>query len=103
MPPDPKLAVIRENELRFIKALQPHEVVGFPLLGFGDDPSDYDIRIENKEAGAGVRITGNRPLTRLALWSIRSVLSMEPFVDVSTEPGGRSMWTYNYAHYVVDP
>ena len=52
--------------------------------------------------GAGVRITGDRPLTKLALWSIRSVVSIEPFVDVSTEPGGRTMWTYNYKHYVVD-
>jgi hypothetical protein len=101
-PPDPRLAVIRESEVHFIKALAPHEVVSFPILGFSGDPSDHDIRIENKETGAGVRITGNRPLSRLALWSIRSVLSMEPFVDVSTEPGGRSMWTYNYTHYVVD-
>ena len=101
-PPDPKLAVIRENELHFTKALAPHEVVSFPMLGFGDVPSDHDIRIENKETGAGVRITGNQPLSKLALWSIRSVLSMEPFVDVSTEPGGRSMWIYSYTHYVVD-
>ena len=102
LPPDPKLAIIRDNELHFTKVLAPHEVVSFPMQGFGDDPSHYDIRIENRETGAGMRITGNRPLSKLALWSIRSVLSMEPFVDVSTEPGGRTMWTYNYNHYVVD-
>ena len=101
-PPDPKLAVIRENELQFSKALAPHEVVSVPMLGFGGDSSDYDIRVENKKSGAGVRITGDRPLSKLALWSIRSVLSVEPFVDVSTEPGASTTWTYNYTHYVVD-
>ncbi len=41
-PPDPRLAVIRENELHFLKALAPHDVVSCPMLGFGDDPSDYE-------------------------------------------------------------
>ncbi len=101
-PPDPNLTVVRENEVHFMKALAPREVVSFPMLGFGDGPNDYNIRIENTQTGAAMRITGSRPLSKLALWSIRSVLSMEPFVDVSTEPGGSTMWTYNYTHYVVD-
>ena len=99
--PDPTLALVRENTIQFLKVLAPREVVSFPMLGFGADPADYDIQVENQKTGAGVRITGNRPLTKLALWSIRSVVSMEPFVDVSTEPGGCTMWTYNYTHYVV--
>jgi hypothetical protein len=100
--PDPKLAMVRENEIRYLAELAPRDVVSFQMLGFGDDARDYDIRVESQKTGAGVRITGNRALTQLALWSIRSVVSMEPFVDVSTEPGGRTMWTYNYKHYVVD-
>ena len=99
---DPKLAAVAEKEIRFVKALAPGDVVSFPILGFGENPGDYDIRVENRKAGVGLRITGNRPLTKLALWSIRSVLSMEPFIDVSTEPGGHTVWTYTYTHYVVD-
>lgn len=100
--PDPKLAMVRENEIRFLTVLGPRDVISFQMLGYGDDARDYDIRVENQRTGAGVRITGNRPLAKLALWSIRSVVSMEPFIDVSTEPGGLAMWTYNYTHYVVD-
>lgn len=100
--PDPKLAAVAEKEIRFVKALAPGDVVSFPILGFGENPGDYDIRVENRKAGVGLRITCNRPLTKLALWSIRSVLSMEPFVNVSTEPGGHAVWTYTYTHYVVD-
>ncbi len=87
--PDPKLAMVRENEIRFLTVLAPRDVVSFQMVGFGDDARDYDIRVESQKTGAGVRITGDRPLTKLALWSIRSVVSMEPFVDVSTEAGGR--------------
>ena len=99
---DQKLVAVWENEIRFVKALVPGDVVSLPIAGFGQTSGDYDIRVENRKVGTGLRITGNRPLTNLALWSIRSVLSMEPFIDVSTQPGGRTVWTYTYAHYVVD-
>jgi hypothetical protein len=33
------------------------------------------------------------------LWSIRSVLSLEPFVDVTTATGAETNWTYRYAYY----
>jgi hypothetical protein len=35
----------------------------------------------------------------LSLWSIRSVISMEPYVDVSTEPGSTTSWTYTYTYF----
>ena len=99
---DSGLAAIEGNGIRFVKPLAPGEVVSFSVLGFTQQSRDYDVRVENRKTGAGVRIAGNRPLTKLALWSIRSVLSMEPFIDVSTEPGGRTDWAYTYTHYVVD-
>lgn len=64
---------------------------------------DYDIDIENRKIGAGLRMTGSRPITRLALWSIRSVLSVEPFIDVSVGPGGGVMaWTYTYTFHAAE-
>lgn len=99
---DSELAEIQGNEIRFVKPLAPGEVVSFPVLGFSERFDDYDIRVENRKTRAGVRMRGNRPLTKLALWSIRSVLSMEPFIDVSTEPGCRTDWAYTYTHYVID-
>jgi hypothetical protein len=37
----------------------------------------------------------------MGLWSIRSVLSIEPFVDVSLEPGSQSSWKYDYEYYTL--
>jgi hypothetical protein len=57
--------------------------------------------IENKKAGAGLKITCDRPLSRESLWSIRSVIAMEPFVAISIEPGQQFDWKNTYLYYTV--
>jgi hypothetical protein len=44
------------------------------------------------------RITGDRPLSRVFLWSIRAPLSVEPFIDMKIAPGEEFTWriTYDY-------
>jgi hypothetical protein len=98
-PPDPAFAVIAGNEIRYAKTLTGEERVSFQLEGYGKDAKSYDIRVENRKTGAGVRITGDRPLARLPLWSIRSVVSIEPFVDVTTAPGQTTTWRLLYTFY----
>lgn len=73
----------------------------FAIAGFGTEPKDYDIRIENPQAGAGIHITGNRPLSRASLWSIRAPLSVEPFIDMKIEPGAEFTWRIQYDFYKV--
>jgi hypothetical protein len=43
-----------------------------------------------------VTFQGDRPLTHVELWSIRSVVSVEPFVGLSVAPGEEVSWTYAY-------
>jgi hypothetical protein len=69
------------------------------FTGFGSDAKDYDIRIEDRRAGAGLRVTGDRPLSKVALWGIRSVISPEPFIDMTIEPGSESTWKITYDFY----
>ena len=71
------------------------------IEGFGKTPADYQITIENKHVGAGMRITGDRPLASEELWSIRSILAMEPFIHMSIEPGKDFTWKYTYDYYTV--
>lgn len=92
---------IRKNQIVYLKPLEGQDHVGFPVLGFGDSAKDHDIRIENKKLGAGVRITGDRPLLRETLWSIRQVLVMEPYVDISVDPGKDFTWTNTYTFYTL--
>jgi hypothetical protein len=41
-------------------------------------------------------ISGDRPLAKVSLWSIRSVIAVEPFIDISLELGSHSTWKYDY-------
>jgi len=99
-PPEPKLAEIRGNQIVYLKTLEGEERVSCNIQGFGKEPKDYDVRVDNRRTGAGVRVTADRALSSMALWSIRSVISVEPFVDLPTEPGQTSTWKYTYTYYV---
>jgi hypothetical protein len=100
-PPDKELAEVVGNQLLYRKTLTGEDRVYFAIDGFGKSVDDYKIRIENSKVNAGMTITGDRPLAKLSLWSIRSVIAVEPFVDISIEPGGQSTWKYDYEYYTL--
>lgn len=95
------IAEAHGNELVFRKTLQGKDTVYTHLRGFGSTATDYRFEIENKKAGASVLITGDRPLSKLVLWSIRSVLSLEPYIDATIEPGRSFSWKYTYGYYLI--
>ena len=102
-PPKQGVAEIRGNQFVYLKTLVDRDVVYVPLLGFSDNPKDNEVRIENKRVGAGVVVRGNRPLTNMALWSIRSVLAVEPFISMTIEPGREFDWDVTYEYYTIAP
>jgi hypothetical protein len=79
--------------------LEGRDTVAAAFQGFNTESADYSITIENRKLGAGMKISGDRPLSRENLWSIRSVLAMEPFVDMLVEPGKAFTWSYTYTYY----
>ena len=97
-PPDSALAGIQGNSIAFNKVLEDEDRVYVPIEGFSNKASDYDVTVKNKRTGASVRITADQPMVRMALWSIRSNISIEPFVDVSTDPGDSISWTLTYTY-----
>jgi len=100
-PPNKDLAEIRGNKIFYLKALENRETVATPVRGFGGSPKDHEIRIENTKLGVGMRITGNRPLSDASLWSIRTVLAIEPFIAMTIEPGGEFTWQTSYEFYTL--
>ena len=81
--------------------LTGEERVYLDIRGFGTDAKDYDFRIENRSVGAGVRITADRPLSRVALWAIRAPLSIEPFIVMTVAPGTEFTWRIKYEYYAI--
>jgi hypothetical protein len=102
-PPDKQLAELRANQIVYLKTLQGEESAYTTIQGFGNSVDDYKICIENATVNAGMTITGDRPLAQVSLWSIRSVLSVEPFIDLSIQPGSQQSWKYDYEYYTVAP
>ena len=100
-PPNKELAEIRGNQIVYLKTLKDRDVVATPIEGFSSSAKDYNIRLENTQVGAGMTIEGDRPLLSESLWSIRTVVAMEPFVSVAVEPGGEFTWKSTYAYYTL--
>jgi hypothetical protein len=95
------LAEIKGKQIVYNKPLQGADRVMTVIGGFSDRASDYDFRIESQAAGAGMRVTGDRPLSRSMLWSIRSVVSVEPYIDIAIKPGEEYTWNLTYNFYTL--
>jgi hypothetical protein len=91
----------RGTEVVYLRELQGTQALHTELKGYGSKVSDYDIRVENRKTGAGVRQTSDRPLAKLVLWSPRSTVCPEAYVDVSVAPGKETSWRIIYDFYEV--
>ncbi len=92
---------VRAQEIVYTRELQKGESVYSELSGFGNTAKDYDIKIENRKSGAGVRISGDQPLEKVVFWSIRTVACPEPYVKIHVLPGAEQKWKITYDFYVV--
>lgn len=95
------LAELSGRMLRFRRELAQGETVFTEFEGFGPSVTDYDFAIEHRESGAGVRIRGDRPLTKVVFWSAARTVCPEPYVDASVDPGQSSRWRITYEFYQV--
>jgi len=93
------LAAIRGNDLVFLRELERRQTVFSEIEGFSAKAADYDFRLENRKTGAGVRMTGDRPLQKLLFWSAGKTVCPEPYIDVSAAPGKESSWRITYQFY----
>ena len=94
------LAAAQGNRLVYAKVLEGVECFQASFTGFSPTVADHEIRIENKKVGAGVRIRGDRPMSRFGYWSIRTVLAPEPYIDINVEPGREFTWKWTYDYFV---
>ena len=107
-PYDPKpardlkgLAEIRGRELVYLKELEKGVSVQSDMEGFGNTAKDYDLRIENRKSGAGVKISGDQPITKMLYWSIRTVACPEPYITLRIDPGREGKWRITYDFYTL--
>ena len=100
-PPNKELIDIRGNELVYAKPLSGQDQAVVQIQGFSNRVEDTEIIIENKKVGAGMKITGDRPLIRDLLWSIRTVLAIEPYIAIDIQPGNEFTWMNKIEYYTM--
>jgi hypothetical protein len=95
------IAELRRDHLVYKRDIEKGESIITELQGFGPTAADYDIRIENRKAGAGVHIVGDKPLAKVVYWSIRTTLCPEPYIHFNIPPGGEEKWRITYDFYTL--
>jgi len=95
------LAETHDREFRYVQELKSGETVFTDLEGYGPTAKDYDFHIENRKTGAGVRQTSDSPIARIVLWSIRSNVSPEAYIDLKMAPGTELSWKIAYEFYTL--
>ncbi len=96
-------AVIRGDDIDYQRELKAddEESVATYLTGFDASPKDYDIRVENSKAGAGVEQSGDRPISKFYLWSVRTTVCPEAYVALKIDPGKTAHWQLKYRFYEI--
>ena len=96
-------ARINGQQIEFIRELSPRESVFWEeIQGHNKSVKDYDFRIENVKTGAGVRITADRPVSKIVFWSSATTQCPEPYIDINIQPGETFSWTITYDFYTFD-
>ncbi len=96
-PPAADLVRIQAGTLTYLRPMAARERISFPVTGFGNSAADYDIAIKDR-SGAGVSIKGDQPLTRINIFSIDHVQSVEPYIAIDLAPGAEMHWSYTYTY-----
>jgi hypothetical protein len=94
-------AEARGKDFTYLKELPAGQSVYTTMDGFGDTPRDYDIRVENRKAGIGVRQTSDRPIAKLVFWSIRTTVCPEAYIDLKVDSGQEVKWRIGYEFYTL--
>jgi hypothetical protein len=95
-------AAVRGNQLEYTKEIPQRDYIIALLSGYGSTVADHGFAIENRKTKAGVRMSTDRPMTKLQLWSPRTTICPEPYIDLKVAPGEADRWSIRYEFYVLE-
>ena len=95
-------AEVKGMELNYLREIPEGAFILTLLGGFSSRAEDHRFAIENRRTGAGVRMDGDRPMSKLQFWSPSTTLCPEPFIDLKIPPGQADRWSLLYHFYSLD-
>jgi hypothetical protein len=87
---------LRGKELAYRDELPKGVSVYGELKGYPDTAAANQFVVADRKTGASVRQTGDRPMSRLYFWSIRTTVCPEAYVRVHADPGKEDAWKITY-------
>jgi len=90
---------VKGKEIVYRSELPNGPSVNGEIKGFGATASDFDFRVENTKTKVGVHEMGDRPMTRIYFWSIRTTVCPEAYVHVKAAPGKEDKWKTTFEFY----
>ena len=94
------IADVQDNHLFLKRDLSKGETIYCgDLQGYGTSNKDYEIKVENHIAGAGVMITCDQPLAKLVFWACPTAFCPEPYLMIKANPGKEFTWNIYYEFY----
>lgn len=69
---------------------------GYAILSEASQP--YDFTVTDTAIGAAIRAQADRPASQYRLWSIRTVMAVEPYIALDIAPGAEQRWTCTYTY-----
>ena len=79
---------------------QPLEERQSGAMTMSETPQAYDFSTTDRKTGASVRAQADVPASQYKLWSIKTVMAVEPYVALDIAPGAQKRWTYTYTYSV---
>jgi hypothetical protein len=85
------------NTVTWPQALEERQS-GYAILSETRQP--YDFTVTDTSSGASVHARCSRDASQYKLWSIKTVMAVEPYVALNVAPGAEQRWTYTYTYGV---
>jgi hypothetical protein len=89
-------ASVEDKRIVYRQELVSGQTAAAYLTGYSANTSDYAIRVEDQKRHFGIEQTGDAPIAKLYLWSVRSTISPEAYIHLDIKPGRTAHWTIHY-------
>jgi hypothetical protein len=88
------------NKIQFLrKPVKSESMFCGDVKGFSNNLENYNIKVENLNTGAGVRITSDESISKLVFWASPTTVCPEPYTQIKVKPGEEYRWEIHYEYY----
>lgn len=94
-------AKLEGNKIRYLRKFKGDERLSIDEIRCRGTVSGNVMCVENGKVGAGVRVSGDRPLLKAVFWSDKKSVCPEPFVKIDLAPGEEFAWSLFYDFYTL--